>query len=271
MQNDYRVILLTGRKLRGYVFESLRKICECDEVRVVAVFVNTRHESLTKKFVGLARRRGLFTALTTAFDHVVEWLTDKDRRAQFFAEELTKYCGARLHYVEDLYDERSISLLSSYEPDLGFHWGFGWIKEPILSLPRNGVIGYHHGDLTAYRGSLPYFWELYNREKRVGVTVQRLAPRLDAGEIVMQRFFDVKETDTLRSLRHRVASKTVDMGLESVLLMKDPSFVPVKPFRIGRFYSFPNLWQWIRFQLIMTKRVLLCLMKGAKDQKAGVS
>jgi len=271
MQNDYRVILLTGRKLRGYVFESLRKICECDKVRVVAVFVNARHESLAAKFVGLARRKGLSTALTIAFDYVVEWLTDKERKAQFFAEELTKYCGARLHYVEDLYDEGTISLLSSYEPELGFHWGFGWIKEPILSLPRNGVIGYHYGDLTAYRGGPPYFWELYNGEKRVGVTVQKLAPRLDAGDIIMQRFFDIKETDTLRSLRHRIASETVNMGLESVLLMKKPSFVPAKPSSIGKFYSFPNLGQWIRFQLIMTKRVLLGLVKGTKGQKAGAS
>lgn len=263
MQNNYRVIFLTGRKLRWYAFESLREICECDEVKVVAVFVNTRHESLVKRFVRLAKRRGLFVALPAAFDHVVGWLTDKDRRAESSAEELAKCCGTKLHYIEDLYDERSISLLRSYEPDLGFHWGFGWIKEPILSLPRNGVIGCHHGDLTAYRGGLSCFWELYNGEKRVGVTVQRLAPRLDTGDIIMQRFFDIKETDTLRSLHHRVVSETVDMGIESVLLMKDPSFVPAKPSRIGKFYSFPNLRQWIKFQLIMTKRV--------KDQKAGVS
>lgn len=37
------------------------------------------------------------------------------------------------------------------------------------------MLSYHHGDMRRYRGQPPGFWELYNGEREIGVTVQRLA------------------------------------------------------------------------------------------------
>ena len=61
--------------------------------------------------------------------------------------------------------------------------GFGIIGEPLLSLAPHGVLAYHHGDMRRYRGMPPAFWELFNDETEMGVTVQRLSPGLDDGAL----------------------------------------------------------------------------------------
>lgn len=256
-QEGCRVILLVAKSLRDFEFESLRKICECKRIVVPAIFINDEpkdkvHRGFFKTVLRVARKRKSFT-LALAYYSLKKRLTGKGFPGSNYnvipTVNLKNFCDADIHNVKNLYSQETADVIKSYKPDLCFHYGYGWIKEPILSIPKNGIIGYHHGDLTKYRGQPPCFWELYNGEKQVGVTIQRLKERLDAGEIVMQRFFDIRSTDGLESLQDRVYRDTVDMGLESVLLMANPNFAPRKPPKIGKLYTTPTLVEYARLQL----------------------
>lgn len=61
--------------------------------------------------------------------------------------------------------------------DVAVRFGFGILVGDALSAPGNGVLSYHHGDLTKYRGQPAGFWEFIRGEPRAGVTLQ---PHRDA-------------------------------------------------------------------------------------------
>ncbi len=248
-----RIILLVGKELMDFEFESLKRICQCEDIVVLAIFVNNELRlPFVRRVMRVIRKRKFFAMVLWGW-RLVKALWAKlvgatdSKYGRISSANLVQLCHADIHYITNLYDPKTVALIKSYKPYLCFHYGYGWIKEPILSLPIKGTIGYHHGDLTKYRGSPPCFWELYNAEKEVGITIQRLKPGLDVGDIIMQRFIKINKDDTLATLRQRVYYETINMGFESVLLMANPDFVPWEPPAIGKLYLAPTLPQYIKF------------------------
>jgi len=58
-------------------------------------------------------------------------------------------------------------------------------KKMIESFPA-GAVNVHYGALPRYAGLSPYFWHLYHREDKFGVTLHRIEEKLDAGGIISQ-------------------------------------------------------------------------------------
>jgi methionyl-tRNA formyltransferase len=54
----------------------------------------------------------------------------------------------------------------------------------LFAIPTLGTLGIHHGRAPEYRGKKTTFWEMYNGERTAGITVQRVNPGIDTGEIV---------------------------------------------------------------------------------------
>lgn len=76
--------------------------------------------------------------------------------------------------------------LRAFGPDLGVVAGTHLLPASVFDLPRLGSINVHMGRAPEYRGSAPAFWELYNGESTVGVTVHRVTEELDGGAILAQ-------------------------------------------------------------------------------------
>jgi methionyl-tRNA formyltransferase len=63
------------------------------------------------------------------------------------------------------------------------------LGETVFTIPRLGSVNLHSGKAPEYRGAAPGFWELYNGEREVGITIHRVATALDAGNILLQEAF----------------------------------------------------------------------------------
>ena len=50
------------------------------------------------------------------------------------------------------------------------------------------IFSFHHGDPEQYRGRPAGFYELYNNDKRIGIVVQKLSNKLDAGTIFIRGY-----------------------------------------------------------------------------------
>ena len=72
------------------------------------------------------------------------------------------------------------------QADLGVIYGTNIIRESVFRIPRLGSINLHQGLAPFYRGGPPVFWELYNGEREVGLTVHFVAAKVDTGEILLQ-------------------------------------------------------------------------------------
>jgi methionyl-tRNA formyltransferase len=93
------------------------------------------------------------------------------------------------HHFRDFHAPECLAMLRDFAPDLGVVAGTYILQETVFSIPRLGSINLHSGKAPEYRGAAPAFWELYNGEREVGITIHRVAPTLDAGDILLQKTF----------------------------------------------------------------------------------
>ncbi len=87
--------------------------------------------------------------------------------------------------------------VSALRPDILVAFAYGKIFGPkFLSLFPRGGINIHPSILPRYRGCTPIPAAILNRDGETGVSVQRLAPEMDSGDIfAMEKIFlDARET-----------------------------------------------------------------------------
>jgi len=89
-------------------------------------------------------------------------------------------------------------------------------KKAILNIPRYGCINVHTAPLPRYRGMLPTFWVLLNREKETAVTVHYMTEKLDDGDIIRQEPVAILPNDTLDSLIRRTKAIGVKVLLKAL-------------------------------------------------------
>jgi methionyl-tRNA formyltransferase len=116
------------------------------------------------------------------------------------------------------------------------------LKSELLSAPRLGCINIHHAPLPRYKGMMPTFWQLYQGERSVGLTVHYMTEKLDDGDALLQEQLPVEASESLdhlirRSKRHAahcLAKVLHQIGTNSA------SLHPLKH-RPGSYFTFPTL------------------------------
>ncbi len=120
-------------------------------------------------------------------------------------EPMASFCareGLRFFRTRDFSSPGSLDFLSACGADLGIVCGTGILKKEFFSLPRLGSINIHKRKLPDYRGGGPIgLWEMLAGEKEIGITVHKVAEKLDGGDIVAESGLPIDPLDTLASLR----------------------------------------------------------------------
>jgi methionyl-tRNA formyltransferase len=182
-KNDkkFRVILLT----HGGAGEVLSGLAALKNVNVVGVFIETERNvrrAFSEKIKRSMRYDGFWATLRKVLKTKTEEIAEDDGFERTACE-----LGVPVYFVRNYHDADAVELIKNADTDLGVIFGTNIIRENVFSIPRLGSINLHQGLAPFYRGSAPVFWELFNDEPEVGVTVHRVAAKVDAGDIVMQR------------------------------------------------------------------------------------
>ena len=107
---------------------------------------------------------------------------------------------------ESLKNDEIRAELKSFEADVFIVVAYGKILPAnILSVPRIFCVNVHGSLLPKYRGAAPINWAIINGDEETGVTVMKMSPILDAGEIILQASLSIGPDDTAISLRLRMA------------------------------------------------------------------
>ena len=79
-------------------------------------------------------------------------------------------------------DAAFLGRIRAFAPDLGVVVAFGRIlPDPLIAIPRLGMINVHASILPKYRGAAPIQRAVLAGERETGVTIMRIATELDAG------------------------------------------------------------------------------------------
>lgn len=66
----------------------------------------------------------------------------------------------------------------------------------VINAIRLGAYNLHPGPLPQYAGLNAPSWAVYNQEPMHGVTLHKIVPKIDAGDIIDESHFPITETDT---------------------------------------------------------------------------
>lgn len=93
-----------------------------------------------------------------------------------------------LFEVQDVNGAACHAALAAARPDviLSFHFDQIFTPETLALAPLGGV-NIHPSLLPRHRGPIPAFWALQEGPDATGVSIHRIAVRIDAGEVLAQR------------------------------------------------------------------------------------
>jgi methionyl-tRNA formyltransferase len=89
------------------------------------------------------------------------------------------------------------------------------LKAPVIELPKRMCINLHGGKVPDYRGSSPMNWSLINGETSFSLSVLRVDPGIDAGEVLSDATFIGPDT-TIAEL-HEIANRSFPEQLLATL------------------------------------------------------
>lgn len=89
------------------------------------------------------------------------------------------------------------------------------LTEPLLSIPRLGVLNKHAALLPAYRGLFPYVWALIDGAAQ-GVTIHLVDEGIDTGETVCRANISGKPTDSMAAFYAHVDFLFPDLLVEAI-------------------------------------------------------
>lgn len=239
-----KVFLLVGSEFDDFWLAVLEPLLTDERVTIVGACVDVRPASSTLRRLRdeIRKGRGGYVVVM-ACKRMGRSLTPGSTPALSYLRER----GVAAWETDDLYASDTLDRIRESDPDCLFRSGFGLIREPVLSLAPRGVLSYHHGDIRRFRGQPVGFWELYEGAEDLTVTVQVLSPKLDAGDIVVERTVAIEPAESWRSLERRAFDASTTMMYGACLLLLDPAFVPepVGSAELGMLYTLPNLRQWL--------------------------
>jgi len=107
--------------------------------------------------------------------------------------------------------------LRALQPDLIAVAAYGQILPPaLLDIPRYGCLNVHTSLLPRYRGAAPIQWAILNGDRETGVTLMKIAPELDAGDIISQSRTAISAEDDGLTLHDRLAEMGADLLIQTI-------------------------------------------------------
>ncbi|MDR1473226.1 MAG: methionyl-tRNA formyltransferase [Lactobacillales bacterium] len=102
-------------------------------------------------------------------------------------------------------------------PELIITAAFGqFLPEKLLETPKFGAINVHASLLPKYRGGAPVHYAIINGESKTGVTIIKMAKKMDAGDIIAQKTLSITKNDNVGTMFEKLSLLGQDLLLETL-------------------------------------------------------
>lgn len=118
---------------------------------------------------------------------------------------------------ESINTPEGLEQLRGLQPELLVVAAYGQIlSRDVLGVPTVGTINVHASLLPKYRGAAPVAYAILNGETQTGVTIIKVTPGLDSGDMILQEAIEIRPDDTTGSLEARLAELGARLAVEAV-------------------------------------------------------
>jgi methionyl-tRNA formyltransferase len=130
---------------------------------------------------------------------------------------IAQTAGVPAAQPESINTPEGLEQLRAMKPDLLVVAAYGQIlSKDVLAIPTRGTINVHASLLPKYRGAAPVAYAILNGEKQTGVTIIKVTPGLDSGDMILQEAIDILPDDTTGTLEARLAHLGAKLAVEAV-------------------------------------------------------
>jgi methionyl-tRNA formyltransferase len=124
--------------------------------------------------------------------------------------------GVAIAQPESINTPEGLDQLRHLQPDLLVVAAYGQIlSKDVLSIPSRGTINVHASLLPKHRGAAPVAYAILGGEKQTGVTIIKVTPGLDSGDMIFQGAIDILPEDTTGTLEARLAQLGAKLAVEA--------------------------------------------------------
>ncbi|MDP2905169.1 MAG: methionyl-tRNA formyltransferase, partial [Candidatus Omnitrophota bacterium] len=171
-------------------------------------------------------------ALLGSSDQVLCVVTQPDKQkgrglatAPTAVKSAAKSAGIEVYQPADINSAEAIDFLKKFNADLFIVAAYGQIlSQDVLSLPRLFCLNIHASLLPKYRGASCINRAIIDGERASGVTIIKMAPRLDAGPVIAQKSIEIEPGDTSISLEEKLSGLAVTLLLETLKAIKNDNY-----------------------------------------------
>lgn len=158
-------------------------------------------------------------------------------RQEFHEKHITSY--------PNINADEALNDFKNFAADLFISIRFGQIfKQPLITIPRYGVLNLHSGILPDYRGVIASFWTILSGAKKLGTTLHYISDSsIDTGEIIS---FSEKAIDRESSLLlninnlYRDGCALIAQTVENISSGKEIPTIDQKTLGNGGYFSYPK-------------------------------
>lgn len=148
----------------------------------------------------------------------------KGRHLHFAGTDLkdTALCAKlKIFQPENVNSKESVKFLKNLDADLFVIIAYGQIlSQEVLDIPKIMPINIHASLLPRYRGAAPINWAIINGEKKSGITIIYVTPKLDSGPVILREEIKIEDKDTAVSLEEKLSFSGAKL-LEQALIKID--------------------------------------------------
>jgi methionyl-tRNA formyltransferase len=117
--------------------------------------------------------------------------------------------------------------LQLWAPELIVVAAFGQILRPaVLDLPKYGCVNVHGSLLPRWRGSAPIQAAILNGDAETGITIMRMDPGIDTGQILSQKSVQISSESTTGSLAVILSELGADLLMDTLIPYLSGELVP---------------------------------------------
>jgi len=130
--------------------------------------------------------------------------------------------GVPVMTPEKIGSDNAMAVLRQWNPSAIVVASYGqYIPTKVLSLPPLGVINVHPSLLPKYRGAAPMQWSIAMGETVSGITIFRVVKEMDAGDIILQEHYSIRDDETAVELSARFSGLGAALALRALDLMEE--------------------------------------------------
>ena len=197
-KEEKKVVVFTKEPVSTERIEAILRLWKIPSIHIVGVFIEDAiHLPLHKFLLRTLKRvyRG-HIYLPEFVGNVVGLFIKKDTNVtQVTIDEALKHTKIPIHRMKNVQTQSSINHIKSLDADIGLIIGHRILPHAVFSLPKEGTLNVHHGILPGFAGSHTTFWRMVEGFKDVGVTIHKVADRVDSGDILHMKKVRVNNTN----------------------------------------------------------------------------